>query len=120
MADDHPIDEQFHQSAFLIEGGAGESLPHSLAESLDRVGYSGKLGAFPGGGIQLAFLSEKGVGATFEFFALALELDQLQHPAEVGLQEPSLLAFGMGYSLADVLQPRLKLLGQPLAPVRPP
>jgi hypothetical protein len=68
----------------------------------------------------LAFLGEEGIGAAFEFFALALELGELQHPAQVGLKEPSLLAFGMGYGLADVLQPRLKLLGQPLAPMRPP
>lgn len=63
----------------------------------------------------MAFLGEEGVGAPREFLALALELGKLQHPAKVGLQKPPVLAFGMGYGLADVLQSRLQLLGQPLA-----
>src|SRR5687767_4586135 len=79
VADDHPIDEQFLQPAFLLEGGVGESRPHLLAESLDRLGYPGKLGAFPGGGLQLAFVGEEDLGATFQFFALALELGELQY-----------------------------------------
>jgi hypothetical protein len=56
VVDDHPIDEQFHQPALLLEGGIGESRPHLLAELLDGVGYCGELGALPGGGLQLAFL----------------------------------------------------------------
>ena len=51
VADDNPIDEQFHQLTLLLEGGIGESCPHLLAESLDRGGYLGKLGALPGGGL---------------------------------------------------------------------
>ncbi len=69
----------------MLEGGLGESRPHLLAEPLDRVGYSGELGALPSGGLQLALLDEKGVGAALEFFALALELGQLQYPAQVGV-----------------------------------
>jgi len=67
-----------------------------LAELLHRVGYPGELGALPGGGLQLAFLGQEGVGAAFEFFALALELGELQHPAKVGFKEPLPLAFGVG------------------------
>jgi hypothetical protein len=104
----------------VLEGGVGESLPHSLAESLDGVGYFGKLGAFPSGGFQLAFLGQEGVGAAFEFLALALQLGELQHPTQVGLQDPFALAFAVGDGLADVLECRLPLSGQPLAPVRPP
>jgi hypothetical protein len=44
----------------------------------------------------LAFLGQEGVGAAFEFLALALQLGELQHPAQVGLQEPFALAFGVG------------------------
>ena len=57
---------------------------------------AGELGALPGGGPQLAFLGEEGVGATFEFLALALELGELQYSAEVGVKQPFPLAFGMG------------------------
>jgi hypothetical protein len=74
VADDHPINEQFHQPAFVLEGRLGKSRPHLLAESLDRAGYSGEFGALPGGGFKLAFLGEEDIGATLEFFALALEL----------------------------------------------
>jgi pimeloyl-ACP methyl ester carboxylesterase len=35
------------------------------------VGYPGELGALPGGGLQLAFVGQEGVGAAFEFLALA-------------------------------------------------
>ena len=118
VGDDHPIYEQLHQPTLLLEGGVGESRPHLLAESLDRVGYPGDPGALPGRGLELAFLGKKGVGATLEFFALALELGELQHPAEVGVQQPLPLALGLGDGLADAPQPRLQLLGQPLAPVR--
>jgi hypothetical protein len=100
VADDHPIDEQFHQPASLLEGGLGESRPHLLAESLDRVGYPGEFGALPGGGLKLAFLGEEGIGATLEFFALALKLGELQYPTQVGLQEPLPLEFGVGDGLA--------------------
>src|SRR5215204_5373918 len=74
VVDDHPIDEQFHQPALLLEVGIGRSRPHLLAELLDGVGYPGELGTLPGGGIQLAFLGEEGVGASLELLALALEL----------------------------------------------
>jgi hypothetical protein len=103
VGDDHPIDEQFHQPALVLEGGIGESRPHLLAEALDRVGYPGELGAFPGRGLQLAFVGEKGVGATLEFFTLALELGELHYPAEIGVQQPPLLAFGLGDGLGDAL-----------------
>src|SRR4051812_37683173 len=95
VGDDHPIYEQFHQPALLLEGGVGKSRPHLLAESLDRVGYPSELGALPGRGLQRAFVGEKGVGATLEFFTLALELGELQSPAEIGVQQPPLLAFGL-------------------------
>ena len=49
----------------------------------------------------MALLGEEGLRATFEFFALALELGELQHPAKVRVQEPFLLAFGMGDGPAD-------------------
>ena len=68
----------------------------------------------------MAFLGEEGVSAAFEFLALALELGELQHPTQVGLQEPFALAFGVGDGLADVLESRLQHLWQPLASVRPP
>src|SRR5215207_4691489 len=120
VGDDHPIYKQFYQPALLLEGGLGEPHPHPLAESLDRAGYPGELGALPGRGFELALLGEEGVGAPLEFFALALELGELEHPAEVGVQQPFPLAFGLGDGLGDALQPRLQFLGQPLAPVRPP
>src|SRR5215218_11207006 len=84
VGDDHPIYKQFYQPALLLEGGLGEPHPHPLAESLDRAGYPGELGALPGRGFELALLGEEGVGAPLEFFALALELGELEHPAEVG------------------------------------
>lgn len=119
VGDDHPIYDQFHQPALLLEGGVGESRPHLFAEFLDRAGYPGKLGALAGCGLELAFLGEKGVSAALEFPALALEFGELQYPAQVGVKQPPPLAFGLGDGLADALQSRLQLLGQPLAPVRP-
>lgn len=44
----------------------------------------------------MAFLGQEGIGATLEFFALALKLGEFQYPAEVGLKQPFPLAFGMG------------------------
>ncbi len=120
VGDDHPVYEQFHQPALVLEGGVGESRPHLFAESLDRAGYPGKLDALPGRGLELAFLGEKGVGAPPKFFALALELGELQYPAEIGVQQPFPLTFGLGDGLAEALHSRLQLLGQPLATVRPP
>ena len=64
VGNDHPIDEQFHQPAFLLEGGNRESRFDLFAELHDRVGYPGKLGTLSGGGFELALLDEQGVGAS--------------------------------------------------------
>jgi hypothetical protein len=64
-------------------------------------------------------LSKQGIRAPIEFFALALELGQLEHPAEVGVQQPSFLPLNLAEGFAHSLQPRLELLRQPFSSVRP-
>jgi hypothetical protein len=34
IGDDHPIDQEFHQSPFLLECGIRQPLPHSFAEGV--------------------------------------------------------------------------------------
>jgi hypothetical protein len=46
--DDHPIDEQLHQPAFLLEGRLGKSCAYPLAEILDGAGHSGEFHALTG------------------------------------------------------------------------
>src|SRR5215207_10207505 len=107
VGDDHPIDEQLRQRPPLLEMCIGQARLYLLAELLDRVGYPGKLGTLSDGGFELALLGEQGVGASLQFLPLTLELCKFHYPAQVGVQQSSVLPFGLCEGLLHTLEPRL-------------
>ncbi len=72
VGDDHAVDEQLGQQPALLEGGGGQPGPDGLAEGLDPVGDSAEFQLLPGGGIELALLSEQRVAAAVQVLALAV------------------------------------------------
>src|SRR3712207_960315 len=103
----HSIDEQFRQRPLLLEGGIGENRFCLLAELLDRVGYTGKLSTLSSGSSEMALLGEQSIGASLQFLPLALELGELQYSAQVGVQQSSVLPFGLCDGLLHAYEPRL-------------
>jgi len=43
VADDHAVDKQLHQLAFLLEGGLRQSLPHAPTEIFHALRQPGQL-----------------------------------------------------------------------------
>src|SRR5215210_7287519 len=75
-ADDHPVDEQFHQLPLLLEGGVEESSAHPLAEIFDAADHPGEFHPLAGLGPKLPFLCRKRFVPLFEILAAPLVLGQ--------------------------------------------
>lgn len=56
VRDDHAVNEQFDQLAFLFKAGLLESTAHPLAKLLHGLGDPGQLHVFVGAGFQLTRL----------------------------------------------------------------
>jgi hypothetical protein len=119
VCDDHPVDEQFHQLPFLLEGGVGKPRTYPLAEVLYGAGHSGELHALAGLALKLPFLGCQSFPSSFEILAAPLVFLQRDHLPEISLGQPIQLTPEGDPALAEVLLAGPQLLRQPLATVRP-
>ncbi len=116
---DHPIHEQFHQPAPLLEGGVVEPRPHPPAEILHGVRHAGELRALIDLRLQLPLLGGQRLVPLLQIAAPPPVLGERDDLPEVGFRQPIQLPPEAGSTLAEVLLAGLKLLRQPVASVRP-
>jgi hypothetical protein len=108
---DHPVDEQFDQQPSLGERRRCQPRPDGLAERLDPIGDGTQLEALLGDGVQLALLGQQRGAAAVQLLPLMLQLRQLHHLGEVGVQQPLLLALQLAQGLAEGRLAGLEFLG---------
>jgi DDE superfamily endonuclease len=113
VGDHHPVDQQLHQLAALLEPGLVQAHPQLLQHGRHRVGDRAHLdqpltlgGDLPLAGQQVRLLSGKGP-------VLALEADQVDHLGQVSLQKPLALAC---HARPDAAQGRLPAAQLPRHP----
>ena len=113
VGDHHPVDQQLHQLAALLEPGLVQAHPQLLQHGRHRVGDRAHLdqpltlgGDLPLAGQQVRLLSGKGP-------VLALEADQVDHLGQVSLQKPLALAC---HARPDAAQGRLPVAQLPRHP----
>ena len=88
VGDDHSVDQELHQGPSLIEGRLGQTLPHPLAEVLNRAGKPGELLVPVCLGFELSCLFLKLALALFEITPAPAVFVQQDHAAEIGLGQP--------------------------------
>src|SRR3712207_1591234 len=119
VADDHPIDEQFHQLASLLEGQSSQAAPHTSAEIFYGGRHVGKLRALIDLHLQLPLLSGQCLFPLLQITAPPPVLGERDDLPEVSFRQPVQLPSETGLTLAEVLLAGLKLLRQPVPSVSP-
>src|SRR5918995_81942 len=119
VGDDHPIDQELHQTAFLLEGGIGQAATHSLAEILYGTDHAGEFRSLLRLRLQLPLLARERLVPLLQIPASPLILRQRDHLPEVRLGQPLKLTPQGSPTLAEVLLASFELLRQPMASVRP-
>ena len=119
IGDDHPIDQEFHQSPFLLECGTRQSLPHSFAERPGGVGQHRQLVLPICLGFELPRLLLQFLPAPLELTAPALILGQRHDTSEIGLGQTLELLLQAHLTPSQPLLASLQLLWQPVSAPRP-
>src|SRR5215207_7767703 len=92
IAHDDSIDQQFHQSPLLFEGGMRQATVHSLAETLYGAGQIRDLHAPIGLSLQLPLVGCQRLLLVLEVLSVSSVLGQRDHLLEVRLGQPLQLA----------------------------
>jgi len=92
IAHDDSIDQQFHQSPLLFEGGMRQATVHSLAETLYGAGQIRDLHAPIGLSLQLPLVGCQRLLLVLEVLSASSVLGQRDHLLEVRLGQPLQLA----------------------------
>jgi hypothetical protein len=110
---DHPVDEQQHELATLLDGGRGQPLRDPSAERLEGGGDPGQLLLSRGVTTKLGFVRGQCVRPLRQVAAAALVLVERDDPPQVGVGEPLELLEQRDARLPERLPPGCQRLGQP-------
>lgn len=119
VGDDDAVEQQFHEGATLREGGRSESRLHLRAEGLETLNQRGHVALLLDTPVEVALLGQQARLALGQLAAHALQLGQLDHAGDVGVEEPALLAIELPQGLLERGAPGLQLLRRPLPALRP-
>ena len=115
IGDDHPIDQEFHQSPFLLECGTRQPLPHSVAERPGGVGQRRQLILSVCLGFELPCLLLQFLPAPLELTTPALILGQRHNTSEIGVGQTLELLLQTDLATSQPLLAGLQLLWQPVS-----
>jgi hypothetical protein len=110
IRDDHAVDQQFDQLAFVFKAGLLEPRAHPLAKLLHGLGDPCQLHVFGGAGFQLTQLGGESLQPLFQFLPSPLVFFQENHARQIGLRQPLDLVLDIHARLAQILPTRLQFL----------
>jgi len=99
IGDDDPVDEQFNELTFVLEGGVIQAKPDTAAEILEGGSEGGDFALVVNLGLQLALLLSEGLDFHSQVVSTALVLRQWHNGAQVSLGEAVELLFKLGSRL---------------------